>query len=100
MSSDKINFDPSIFTHHLSVVISDLDSVNNADFEGFFHEFKLAGSNLKVKFETFVMPHTEDTIISDYLTTSYFLKDIIETSSRKIRSKLKDILTSFDKDSS
>ena len=46
------------------------------------------------------MPHTEDTTSTDGLTTSSFLKDIIETSSRKIRPELNEILTSFDKDSS
>ena len=44
------------------------------------------------------MPHIEDTVFEDDLTTSSFLNDIIETSSSKIRAKLNEILTSFDKD--
>ena len=81
-------------------MISDLDSVNSADFEDFLHEFNLEESKLEIEFETFIMPHTEGNIFTDDLTTSSFIKDIIETSSRKIRANLNKMLTSFDKYSS
>ena len=42
------------------------------------------------------MPRTKETIFVDDLTTSFFLKAIIETSSSKISAKLNEILTSFD----
>ena len=46
------------------------------------------------------MPHIEYTIFAYALTTSSFIKDIIESSSRKINANLNEILTSFDKHSS
>ena len=40
----------------------------------------------------------KDAIFKDDLDTSSFLKDIIESSSRKIEANSNEILTSFDKD--
>ena len=81
-------------------MISYLDLVESSDFQDSLHELKLEESNLKVEFETFSMPRTEETIFTDGLATSSFLKDTIETSSSKIRESLNEMLTSFDKDSS
>ena len=100
LSRDKINFDPPIFENYLSDVIYNLDSVNSADFEDSLHEFKLEESNLKVEFETFIMPHAEDAMFIYDLNTSSFLKEIIETSSINTRAKSNENVTSFDKYSS
>ena len=99
LSSTKINFDPSIFEHHLSSVISDLESFHSSDLEDSIHEYKLKESNLNVEFDHFGIPRTEHAMFSDDLTNSSFLKDNIEISSSKIGAKLNEILTSFDKDS-
>ena len=80
-SSEKINFDPTLIKNHVFFVISDLESVNSTDCEDSFHEYKLEECNLSVEFEPFVMSRTEDTIFKHDLTSSYFVKDIIETSS-------------------
>ena len=90
--NDNIKFDPSIFENHLSAASSDLELVNSTNCEDFLHECDLEESNLNVLFEPFIMPQTEDTIFTDNFTTSSFVKDIIETSSREIKQKNKRIL--------
>ena len=91
-SSNKINFDPSIFKRYIFAAAYDLESVNNADHEDSLHECDLKESNLSVEFNPFIITHTNDTIFANGLTTSSFVKDIIESSSREIREKLNKIV--------
>ena len=81
-------------------MIYDLDSVNSVYWEDYLHECKLEESNINVECDPFITSHTNDTVFTYDLTTSSLLKDIIETSSRKIRANVNEMLTSFDKDSS
>ena len=60
-------------------MVSDLESVNTAHGEDSLRDCKLEEPNLNVEFEPFFIPHTEDTIFAYDLTTSSFLKNIIET---------------------
>ena len=82
-SSTKINFDSSFFEHHLSAVISDLESVNITVYEDCLHEYELEELNLNVDFDSFVMTRSEDIIFADDLSTSSFLKGIITFSCSK-----------------
>ena len=66
--------------------------MNSANCECSLSENKIEDPNIDIEFEPFVMPHTEDTIFVHDLTTSYFLKDIIETSFSKISAKPNEIL--------
>ena len=81
-------------------MIHDLDLFNNADCKDSLHDYKLEESNLNVEFEPFILDHYEENAFTCDLTTSSFIKKIIETSSGKLDKKLKETLTLFEKDSS
>ena len=71
-----------MFENHIFIDSSDLESVNSTDYEDSLHEWNIGESNLNVEFEPFIMTHTKDTIFTDDLTTSSFIKEIIKTSSK------------------
>ena len=81
-------------------MIYDLESVNIADYEDSFHYYEFEEPNINIEFEPLIMPYSNYTFFSDYLSTSSFLKDVIEKSSVETREKLIEMLTSLDKDSS
>ena len=83
-SSVKIKFGSLFFEHHLLAVASDLESIRSANCEDSLSDNKLEDPSIDIEFESFIMPHSEDTIFEDDLTTSSVIKGNIVTSSRII----------------